>query len=287
MAITQEQIDGISIDYGTLFTNYGEADVIMIGPTRGGGEFKADASIRSITFDGEKGKTKGMQVTESIDASLSVTHLDTSISSMATAMPYATYDETLGTITCESANVGVIPETAYLKNVTMFCKTIKGDYRKITLYNAMNESGFSLKAAPKGEGEVNLEISAHWDPKDGAANLYLIETVLSIDGDAIAPTATTLPADAATAVVVTENLTATFSELIKPADVNSDNFILVKAADGTIVAGALTYSSVTKVVTFNPDASLEAATPYIWTIANIRDLTGNKMAPKIVNYTTA
>ena len=287
MPVTQEQLENVQIDYGILFANYGEPDSKMLGPTRGGGEFKATADMRSIEFDGQKGATMGTDVVEAINAVLSVTTLDTSMASMALAMPWATYDDVAGTITCETASIGVVPTTSYLKNVTMFAKTVKGEYRKITLYNAMSKKEFVLAAKPKGEGEIGLEISAHWDPMDNLANLFLVETVLSIDGDAIAPTAVTLPADAATAVVVTEDLTATFSEAIKATDVNSDNFILVKAADGTIVVGGLTYSSITKVVTFNPDASLEAATPYIWTIANVRDLTGNKMAPKIVNLTTA
>ena len=179
--LTQEQIDGIQIDYGVIYANKGEVDERLLGPTRGGGEFKATASIRDIEFDGQRGKTKGMQVTESIDAVLSVVHLDTSMGSLADAMPYATYDDVLGTITCGSANVGVMPETSYLKNITMYCKTVKGDYRKITIYNALNEADFALKAAPKGEGEVSLEFNAHWDSTDSSANLYLIETVASIE----------------------------------------------------------------------------------------------------------
>ena len=287
MAITQEQLENVQIDYGMLYSNYGEADSKMLGPTRGGGEFKATADMRSIEFDGQKGATMGTDVVEAINAILSVVTLDTSMASLALAMPWATYDDVAGTLTCEAASIGVVPTTSYLKNVTMFAKTVKGEYRKITLYNAMSKKEFVLAAKPKGEGEIGLEISAHWDPTDGLSSLFLVETVLSIDGDSIAPTATTVPADAATAIVVTEDLTATFSEPIKPTDVNSDNFILVKAADGTIVPGTLVYSAVTKVVTFDPTAGLEAATPYIWSITNVRDLTGNKVLPTITDFTTA
>ena len=178
--LAQTQVENVQIDYGILMINDGEVDARTIGPTRGGGEFSVKQSIRDIEFDGMKGKTKGMQVVESVDALLTVTHLDTSMASLADAMPYATYDDVSDTITCGSANIGVIPLTSYLKNVTMYCKTIKGDYRKITLYNAMSEKEFSLVAKAKGEGEVSLEINAHWDPLDGLADLYKIETVASI-----------------------------------------------------------------------------------------------------------
>ena len=55
--------------------------------------------------------------------------------------------------------------------------------------------------------------------------------------------------------------------------------MLVKAADGSIVAGALTYTLATKTVTLDPTASLSAATPYILTVSRVRDLAGNVMLP--------
>ena len=178
--LTQEQLENVQIDYGIIYTNYGETDVKLLGPTRGGGEFVATASIRSIEFDGMKGETMGTHVVEDINAVLSVVTLDTSMATLALAMPWATYDDVGGTITAGTANIGIIPGTAYLKNVTMFAKTIKGEYRKVTLYNALSKKDFSLAAKPKGEGEVSLEINANWDATDSNANLFLVETVASL-----------------------------------------------------------------------------------------------------------
>ena len=285
MAVTQEQIEAIQIDYGIVYLNYGEVGERLLGPTRGGGEFSVQASYRDIEFDGAKGKTKGMKVIEDLNAMLGVTLIDTSADVLELAMPFVTRVGDI--LTAASASVGIIPGAAYHKNVTMFAKLISGQYKKITLYNALSEKDFSLAAKPKGVSEVALELSAHWDPLDPESILYKIEAVASLGGDVIAPTAVTVPADAATAIVVTSNLTATFDESIKDTDVNSNNFILVEASDGTIVAGALTYVAATKVVTFAPTASLTAATPYIWSIANVRDLAGNKALPIITNFVTA
>ena len=58
----------------------------------------------------------------------------------------------------------------------------------------------------------------------------------------------------------------------------------MKATDGTIVAGALTYDAATKVATFDPTAILDGATAYIWVISNVRDTAGNKMVPIAVNF---
>lgn len=283
--LTQEQIEAIQIDYGILYINHGEVGEKLLGPTRGGGEFGVKASYRDIEFDGQKGKTKGLKVLESLDAILGVTLIDTSIDVLELAMPFVT--RVGNVLTAGSASIGVVPSAAYKKNIVMFAKLISGLYKKITIYNPLNEKDLTLAAKPKGEAEVALELSAHWDPTDDTAALYKIEDVASLGGDIIAPTSVTVPADAAVGVVVGSTLTATFSEDVKATDVTADNFILVKASDGIIVAGALTYVSATKVVSFKPTVALTALTPYIWTIANVRDSASNKALPKVVNFTTA
>jgi len=184
MSLTTAQIENIQIDYGIVYTNYGETDSRKIGPSRGGGEFSADQKIRDIDFDGMLGKTKGMQVVEEINASLKVAILDMSIQMLALAMPYATLvgdgTTTPYSLTCKSTDVAILDSTSYLKNVTMFCKTVKGAYKKITLYNAMSEGKFGFKAKPKNEGEVELEFNAHWDPTDDTKDLFKIEDAATI-----------------------------------------------------------------------------------------------------------
>lgn len=182
MTITQAQLENVQIDYGVVYNNHGETDAKKLGPSRGGGEFKVTAAMRDIEYDGMNGKTKGAQVIESVDAVLSVTILDSSIEAMAIAMPWATYDSVGKTITCKKEDIGLIASTKYMKNTTMFCKTTKGEYRKITLFNTMAENDFTLAAKPKAEGEIALEIYAHWDDLEGATldDLFKIETVASI-----------------------------------------------------------------------------------------------------------
>lgn len=184
MTLTSKQIENVQIDYGIIYKNYGETDAERLGPVRGGGEFEAKANIRDIEFDGANGKTKGMQVVESIEAKLKVNMLDTSIDKLALALPYLTLDgdgsTTPYSLTAKASNIGIIPNEAYLKNITMFAKTVKGEYRKITIYNAMSENGLKLAAKPKGEGEVELEFDGHWDATDDTKDLFKVETVASI-----------------------------------------------------------------------------------------------------------
>ncbi len=104
--------------------------------------------------------------------------------------------------------------------------------------------------------------------------------------DTTAPTVqSTTPADAATGVSVSANLTVVFSEEIQSGDVNSNNFILMDNT-GAIVACTLSLS--TDTVTINPDADLTAATAYTLVITVVHDLAGNILAaPVIINFTTA
>ena len=67
---------------------------------------------------------------------------------------------------------GIIPESAYCKNITMFAKLISGKYKKITIYNPMSENGLTVKAAPKAEGEISLEIRAHYKIDDLNGDLW-------------------------------------------------------------------------------------------------------------------
>ncbi|WP_243259148.1 hypothetical protein [Clostridium sp. 'deep sea'] len=182
--ITKKQIENIQIDYGIIYKNYGEADEERLNPVRGGGEFSVTATVRDIEFDGAKGKTKGLQVIDDMNAALNVTIMDTSVDKLALALPYCTLegdgDTTPYTLTGKTSNIGAIQDSSYLKNITMFARTVKGEYRKITLYEAMAENGLTFAAAPKGEGEIALEISAHWTATDDTKDLFKIETVASI-----------------------------------------------------------------------------------------------------------
>lgn len=284
MALTKEQIENIQIDYGLVYVNYGETGERRLAPTRGGGTFTVTKNIRDIEYDGRKGKTKGMQVVDEINAMLSVPLLDTSMENLALAMPWATYSGEK--LSAQSDNLGVIQDSAYVENITLFAKIIGGGYKQITLYNAMSENDFSLSAAPKSEGVITLEVSAHWDAEDDTADLYDIQDIETIGDDTDAPTVTTVPADGAESIVASINLTATFSEDIRQGDIKDDNFTLIKA-DGTEVAGALTYTPANKTATFDPTSDLDASADYIWIIANVRDLAGNKIAKTVVNFKTA
>jgi hypothetical protein len=282
MALTSTQIANIPIDYGMVYIDFGEATERQLGPTKGGATLKITKELRDIEYDGSRGKSKQMQVIDSINCSLVVASLDCRMDNLALAMPWITYSS--DELTADPGDVGAIASGDYFTNIVVFAKLVGGEYKKITLYNPMNESDFEFSAAPKAEGMVSFEFFAHWDPTSDTQDLFKIEDVSTLGTDTTPPTLTFSPLNGATDVAVDANLTATFSEAIKSADVKAGNFVL--STGGTAVAGSLAYNSSTYVVTFNPTADLSNSTIYTWVVANVRDTAGNTMVTAITEFTT-
>ena len=187
--LTKKQVESIQIDEGLVFVDFGEETERKLAPTRGGGEFSATASIRNIEFDGRSGATKGTQVVEEQEAALKVVSLCMSQEELLLAMPFARVEGEGEEKTIKNPKCGIIPDEAYCKNITMFAKLISGKYKKITIFNPMSENGLSVKAAPKAEGEVSLEIKAHYTIDDLNGDIWEVKDVTEIATGAAAATA--------------------------------------------------------------------------------------------------
>lgn len=174
--LTKKQLESIQIDEGVIFLDYGEETERFLAPTRGGGEFSATATVRDIEFDGKHGKTAGAQAIEEQAASLKVTTLDMSQENLILALPFCTIVSENGKV-IKNPPTGIIPMEAYLKNATMFAKTIGGKYKKITIYKPMHENGLTVKAVQKAEGELALELLAHYPYSDLDGDLWKIEEI--------------------------------------------------------------------------------------------------------------
>jgi hypothetical protein len=107
-------------------------------------------------------------------------------------------------------------------------------------------------------------------------------------GDGVAPTVTsTLPASGATGVPVSTSVSATFSEAMDPATLDSTRFTVNRGA--TSVPGAVTYDATSSTATFTPAAALATSTVYTATVTTgATDATGMALAANHVwTFTTA
>jgi phi13 family phage major tail protein len=112
----------------------------------------------------------------------------------------------------------------------------------------------------------------------------------AVDGAPPGPlTVTISPVDGSSGVAADANLTWTFANAIQATDVTAANFILLKADDGSLVAGVLSIDSEHKVVTFNPASNLAPGADYIMVCTQgVRDICGQNLAvASIGGFTTA
>jgi methionine-rich copper-binding protein CopC len=106
--------------------------------------------------------------------------------------------------------------------------------------------------------------------------------------DTTAPTvSSTTPADAATDVTISANVTATFSEALDPATITVASFT-VTGPGATSVAGTVTYAAADTTATFEPASPLAVNTTFTATLTTeITDLAGNALASDFVwSFTT-
>ena len=227
--LTTQQIENIQLDEGIIFLNYGLPSQRLLAPTRGGGEFAANMTVRDIEFDGRHGKTAEMQVIEEQNASLKVTTLDMSQENLALAIPNCVVESDDGK-TIRNPRTGVIVAESYQENVTMFCKTLDGKYKRITIYRALHENGLNVKAVQKAEGEIGLELAAHYGKDDLDGDLWEVKDVT----DFAAPIFVSAVTSTATKVSVTFN-----EELDSATLAYSDFAVIMSDSAKTVSAAAL------------------------------------------------
>lgn len=175
-------VENIQIDHGIVFRNYGLETQKLLAPIRGGSTFKVERTIRQIEFDGQGGKTKGTEVIDDENATISAKTLNASLDSLSMALPGAsiTKDKSGEISKIESSDLGLISDENYNDNITMFCKTLKGDYLKISIFDAMADNGLEFAAVQKAEGEIKLDFAAHHSYEDETKKIYSIERIQSI-----------------------------------------------------------------------------------------------------------
>lgn len=97
-------------------------------------------------------------------------------------------------------------------------------------------------------------------------------------------TVTPSPADAATGVSVSGNITLTFSN---PLARGSENGIVITTVDGVPKACSRTLNAGRTVVTLDPTTDLSASTEYLLIIPGVVDVYGQALADTVVDFATA
>lgn len=135
---------------------------------------------------------------------------------------------------------------------------------------------------------VPLEITAIPDFTQGAGKELM--TITDAAEDTTPPTVKSSdPADGDGSHPKADPIVWTMSESIDASTVNLHNVYVIKATDGTVVAGTVAYTEADKKITFTPAAALSATTAHIAVLTTaVRDLAHNRLAAaSVLNFTTS
>jgi hypothetical protein len=101
----------------------------------------------------------------------------------------------------------------------------------------------------------------------------------------------TLPANAATNIPLTQAVIATFSKAMDPLTITTATFQLTSTQGGTPIPATVTYDAVNFVATLTPISPLTTGTSYTATVSGATDLAGNPLGntgvPNPWHFTTA
>ena len=109
-------------------------------------------------------------------------------------------------------------------------------------------------------------------------------TTADVVVDAVAPTVTIVPLDAAVGVAVGAAVVWTFDKAILPSTMSADNFMLTKV--GVNIAGTLTINALNTVVTFTPTAILSVGVHTAIATVGVRSASNVPLAaPSVTTFT--
>lgn len=145
---------------------------------------------------------------------------------------------------------------------------------------------------PKTTGTAIANKNGDWkavaDQDSGttpATDAYLDSVPGTTAADTVAPTVTSVPADAATGVIGTANIVLTFDKAIQVSTATSANIFIMKA-DGTAVPSIVTINETKTVVTLDPVATLTAGDYMLIATTGVKNTAGTNMAANYVaNFT--
>lgn len=141
------------------------ANAIELGATRGGTAFSIEPDIRTIEIDGQRGVTRGSQIKDSEEATLTVNLLELSPENLRRIIPGAkldVWDDGFAHVTGAP-----ITMSSYVENIVVTAAFVgegRDEFAVIVLENALNTEGIELALEDKDEANPAVTFMAHYDP---------------------------------------------------------------------------------------------------------------------------
>lgn len=150
-----------------------------IGLTKGGTEFKVKHDMRQIEHDGAMGDEVGMDRIVKVESTMKLSILSATMENLKLALPGATLNE--GKTKLTGPTSGTIPSTDYISDITIIGQTMKGEFKRVTIFNGLGNGALSWKTKDKDEGAFDVEFRGSFDPSDKTKPNYEIEDLSSYE----------------------------------------------------------------------------------------------------------
>jgi phi13 family phage major tail protein len=167
-------------------------------------------------------------------------------------------------------------EEANTKTESPDPKTTKMKLTALYTEYEFDVDGANNRSVKKVEGDSSLT--------DFSATGWFSSVQIPAPGTPDALTCTPSPADAATGVAVSVNITLTFAN---PLAANAENGIILTTDAGVVKACARTINAARTVVTLDPTSNMAGATTYLVIVPGVVDVYGQTFADTVYDFTTA
>lgn len=177
--VTAETYKRFAIDQGAIYRNYGKANELLLGATRGGSTFTIEQDIRVMPVDGAKGDVKGSRRVVSVRPLLVANFIELSKDVLQLALPGSSVADypTTGTKTHDQLTRKIqIALSDYWDNITIVgeCSGSPTGYIECGVLNALSEGNFELAYAENDESVLTINIRGHFDPDDLDAEPWFV-----------------------------------------------------------------------------------------------------------------
>lgn len=170
---TSKTAKHLQLDAGILVKNHTIGEEITeankLGATSGGSSFSAVPTIRNLfeDLDGSRGNYKEGNVIDSWEVTLTATVKEATVDNVKLALGCADVKAGDGELSTSHKTITArneVKATDYLDNLC-WIGTLNGsdEFIIIELKNVMNTNGFNFSASDKGTGEIELELTAHFN----------------------------------------------------------------------------------------------------------------------------
>lgn len=145
----------------------------LIGATRGGGSFKAVATIRQIEVDGAPTRTVGLEEIDEWETSMSMNLIETTKETLQLALGATKVTDDSKHHVIKGKNL--IAAEDYIENIT-YIGTISGSNEPVIIqvYNALSTDGLDLQTSPKTEAVLGVTVYGHYTAEDLETPPYAI-----------------------------------------------------------------------------------------------------------------